>query len=108
MTMKAALVALVCVLAAPVGAQSAFDMGLNPQDGRPLTVLELQAALQVSMVYDGPLDGVMGPETEAALVTLAQRYGYGYTPGGAVPADMNQFLYFSLAVALGGDGCEDC
>ena len=70
--------------------------------------MEIQAALQISRAYDGPLDGVMGPETEAALARVAAEEGYTYTPGAPLPEDLNLYLFFALAVALAGDGCEDC
>ena len=89
-------------------AQSAFEIGLTPEPDRPLSVLEQQAAMQINGVYDGPLDGELGPATVAALTSVAERRGYAYLAGQPLPEDMNQFLYFSLAVALGGDGCEDC
>lgn len=93
----------------PVAAQSIYDIQdrLNPRDGVPLTPLEIQAALAATNLDPGPLDGVIGGQTRAALAELARRNGYSYN-GGAIPADMHQYLYFSLVLALGGDGCEGC
>jgi len=97
------------VVAGPVLAQSIYDIQdrLNPRDGVPLTPLEIQAALAATNIDPGPLDGVIGGQTRAALAELARRHGFSYN-GGAIAADMHQHLYFSLVLALGGDGCEGC
>ena len=62
---------------------------------------------RVSDIDPGSLDGVIGGQTRAALAELARRNGYAYN-GGSILAAMHQYLNFSLAVALGGDGCDGC
>ncbi len=66
----------------------------GPIDGVDPVIQWLQRNLSAAQLYDGPVDGLLGPETERALQRLARRRGLAVTPQSPLlELIISQFLF---------------